>query len=82
MAVALISSFASKRPLNYGYNTRLVPSNLSSFRKRYFMLIIGSRVNVRVIWSGVCAASGTSSVVHRSSMSSILLARLAIASAC
>ena len=84
MAAASISSFACKRPSNCGYNAKFVLSNFSGFSRRCFVFVVGSRVtngvNIGVVRSRVVAATATSagSPSCRSSISSILLARLAI----
>jgi len=88
MAAALISSFARKRPSNCRYNAKFVPSNFLGFSRRYFVFVVDSRVvdrvNIGVVRSRVVAATATSasSPSCRSSISLILLARLAIEFAC
>jgi len=80
MVAASISSFAYKRPSNYGYNAKFIPSNFLGFGRCCFVFVVDSRVNIGVIRSGVVAATATSAggPSYRSSISSILLARLAI----
>jgi len=82
--VVSISSFACKRPSNCRYNAKFMLSNFLGFSRRCFVFVVDSRVtdrvNIGVMRSGVVAATTTSasSPSCRSSISSILLARLAI----
>jgi hypothetical protein len=84
MVAASISSFAYKRPSNCRYNTKFILSNFLGFSRCYFVFVVDSRVtnrvNIGVIRSGVVAATTTSASgpSYCSSISSILLARLAI----
>jgi hypothetical protein len=88
MIAASISSFAYKRPSNYRYNIKFMLSNFLGFSRRCFVFVVDSRVtdevNIGVVRSRVVAATATSASgpLCRSSISLILLARLAIEFAC
>jgi hypothetical protein len=84
IVAASIFSFAYKRPSNYRYNAKFILLNFLGFSRHYFVFVVDSRVtdrvNIGVIRSRVVATTTTSasSPLYCSSISSILLARLAI----